>query len=289
MPNSTNSPSSNQQLQVRPTALVRPTVLVQPTPVRPTVYLIPPIQRPSVGATAARPQTVCRILLFRISVYLGAIFDGSFLKRRHKRDVHVETYKTENNGGILQIIDTFGPEIRERDETVCRISPDSILFCLPLTADTKTVKLERDTIETMKKLLRSEIFERAIIALTIPKGLNEEDIGKKLQSRQKNLEASFESYKMPPVVCISEDLLGGIPGHPEWYTQLWLEIFQSCSKEGLPVMALYLAHRMHKPTDLTPNQNSDLLRSIPTDACDKAKWLIGQYHIEKALATSKSD
>ena len=155
----------------------------------------------------------------------------------------METYKTENNGGLLQIIDTFGPEIRERDETVCRISPDSILFCLPLTADTKTVKLERDTIETMKKLLRSEIFERAIIALTIPKGLNEEDIGKKLQSRQKNLEASFESYKMPPVVCMFPQCtsvlwrLFKIPGHQR-YSEVHTDFLNRrirhivCSKEA---------------------------------------------------------
>lgn len=197
--------------------------------------------------------------------------------------------KIQKNGGVLQIVDTFGPEIKERDENICRVSPDTILFCLPLTADTKTVRHERDTIEKMKKLLKPEIFERAVIALTIPKGISKEEMDTKIGIRRTNLEASFKGYKMPSVVCISENLIGGVPGYPEWYSQLWLEIFKSCSKEGLPIMTQYLADRMLKPSDQGLNHTSDLLQPIPTDACDKAKWLIGQYHIERALTTSKSD
>ena len=201
----------------------------------------------------------------------------------------METYKIEKNGGVLQIVDTFGPEIRERDENICRIHPDSILFCLPLTTNTITVKLERDTIEKMNKLLGPEIFRRAVIALTIPRGLSKEDLETKLQSRRSNLEASFEKYQMPSIVCISENLRGGVPGYPEWYSHLWLEIFKSCSKEGLPIMTQYLDDRMIEPLDQHPNRTSDLLRPIPTDACDEAKGLVRQYHVEKALTTSKSD
>ena len=228
----------------------------------------------------------CRILIFRISVYLGAIFDG--VPERH-HSIPVETYKTTKHGATLQIIDSFGPEVREKHETTCTNLPDLVLFGIPLTFDTKVVSKERETFKNVKILLKTEIFKRSVIIVTIPKttSSSKEDLAKELLGRKAIIDESFarlgSSVTIPPILCIREDLVGDISGCPESsITEFWITIFERCSRKGQLALFAYLADRMYgEHHDSKATYTSSLLQGIPKEATEKAKSLIGDAFLAK--------
>lgn len=201
----------------------------------------------------------------------------------------METYKTKKHGASLQIVDSAGPEVREKHETSCSNLPDLVLFCLPLKFDAKVVSKERETFKRVKILLRTEIFERSVIIVTIPEitSSSEEDLAKQLLGRRANIEESFarldSRVTTPPILCIREDLVGDISGCPESsITNFWITIFERCSREGQLGLFAYLSDRMyagHHNSEVT----SSLLQIIPKEATEKAKLLIGDAYFQNAL------
>ena len=226
----------------------------------------------------------CRILLFRISVYLGAIFDG--VRERH-HSIPVETYKTTRHRATLQIVDSFGLEVREKHETTCETVPDLVLFCLPLKFDTKVVTKERETFKKVKILLKPEIFKTSVIIVTIPEtSSSEEDLAKELLGRRANIEESFarlgSRVTTPPILCIREDLVGDISGCPESsITKFWTTVFEYCSRKGQLALFTYLSDRMYAGNH-DSEATSSLLQKIPEEATEKAKSLIGDAFLLNA-------
>lgn len=223
----------------------------------------------------------CRILHFRISaVYLGVIFDG--VHDRH-HSIPVETYKTTKHGASLQIVDSFGPEVREKHETTSTQLPDLVLFCLPLKYDAKIVAKERETFKRVKILLKTNIFKTSVVILTIPETIatrtSKQNLYKELYFRKLNIKESFarlcSSVDTPPILCIREDLVGDISGITESsITKFWITIFEHCSRKGQPALLAYLSDRLysgHSDSEAT----SSLLQKIPKKATEKAKSLIG--------------
>ena len=262
----------------------------QPIPPQATKEQISPAHIPKVSTTRfSLPRgphllvtKACRILLFRNSIYLGAIFDGVH-ERYHS--IPVETYKTTKHRATLQIVDSFGLEVREKHETTCETVPDLVLFCLPLKFDTKVVTKERETFKKVKILLKPEIFKTSVIIVTIPEtSSSEEDLAKELLGRRANIEESFarlgSRVTTPPILCIREDLVGDISGCPESsITKFWITIFEHCSRKGQLALFAYLADRMyagHHDTKAT----SSLLQEIPKEATEKAKSLIGDAYFQ---------
>ena len=265
----------------------------QPTPSQATKEQINPAHAPTATTVSSLPRgphllvtKACRILLFRISIYLGVIFDGTH-ERQHS--IPVETYKTTKHRATLQIVDSFGPEVREKHETTCTNLPDLVLFCLPLKFDTKVVNKERETFKKVKILLKPEIFERSVIILTIPGTIatsSSEDLAKQLLGRKVNIDESFarlgSRVTIPPILCIREDLIGDISGCPESsITNFWITIFERCSRDGQLGLFTYLSDRMyagHHDSEAT----SSLLQKIPEEATEKAKSLIGDAFLSNA-------
>lgn len=220
---------------------------------------------------------ICRILLFRTSLYLGAIFDGT-TERSHM--LETESYKSTVHRATLQIIDTFGPEIKARDGLHI---PDLILICVPLASDQERRRREYATIRMMKRSFRNDIWRRAIITLTAPRSVGIEALTRRREKRKKSLDDFMTGLGipvLPPTLCISEDLAGDLPGDPEkkWHTELWTTIFQSCSKEGRATLFTYLSDRL---TDTpTPATRSPLLQKIPSEAVAVARSLMGEDYFE---------
>ena len=263
----------------------------QPIPPQATKEQISPAHVPKASTTGSSlpwgPHLLvtkaCRILLFRNSIYLGAIFDGVH-ERYHS--IPVETYKATKHGATLRIVDSFGLEVREKHEATCTNLPDLVLFCLPLKFDTKVVTKERETFKKVKILLKPDIFKTSVIIVTVPEttSSSEEDLAKELLGRRANIEESFarldSCVTTPPILCIREDLVGDISGCPESsITNFWITIFERCSRKGQLALFAYLADRMyagHHDSKAT----SSLLQEIPKEAAEKAKSLIGDAYFQ---------
>ena len=87
--------------------------------------LPPPLQPAGAKhcSQAAHPASVFKILLFRLGVYLGAIFHGH-PERNHLKEVQI--YKTRRHNSVLHIIDNSDLQFRATD------IPDLIFLCVPL-------------------------------------------------------------------------------------------------------------------------------------------------------------
>ena len=85
-----------------------------------------------------------------------------------------------------------------------------------------------------------------MITITVPPMKDFEVSLRKQEKRKKSLTeyiSCFRAPSIPSIVCISEDLIGPIPGDPEqlWYTQLWKAIFGACSRDNRLVLMTYLS------------------------------------------------
>ena len=183
------------------------------------------------------------ILLFRITTYLGFLFDG-LVERKHYGGRSLATYPKQKHGVTLQITDTFGPDIKEKHESSF---PDLILMCLPLSSDVDIRRKENNTLLVMKRSYKNYIWHRVVIALTVPD--SEKNGTAAILKRQGDIEKYMKSLSIPtipPFICISDtptrDMLGD--PKPTWYTELWSAIFKHCSDAGFPTLHVHLTDRL---------------------------------------------
>ena len=198
--------------------------------------LPPPLQPAGAKhcSQAAHPASVFKILLFRLGVYLGAIFHGH-PERNHLKEVQI--YKTRRHNSVLHIIDNSDLQFRATD------IPDLIFLCVPLLSDAETRRRECTCLRMLKHSY-TEIWSRIVITITVPPMKDFEVSLRKQEKRKKSLTeyiSCFRAPSIPSIVCISEDLIGPIPGDPEqlWYTQLWKAIFGACSRDNRLVLMTY--------------------------------------------------
>ena len=228
----------------------------------------------SQAQTMGNPANAFKIL-FRLEIYLGAIFHGN-PERNHLKEF--QTYKTRRHNSVLHIIDNSDLQFRAITDL-----PDLILLCMPLLSDAET---RRRTCTCLRMLKHSytEIWSRLVITITVPPMKDHEVSVRKQERRKKSLTdymSCFHAPSIPSIVCISEDLVGPIPGDPEqqWYTVLWKSRFEACSKDNRLLLMTYLSDRL---TETPSIKHSPLLQKIPKEAAEKAKSLIGGDYFEMA-------
>lgn len=125
----------------------------------------------------------------------------------------------------------------------------------------------------IKRTYRNEVWSRAVISLSIPKGTSEDNIATKKDKREKSLNDVMHSLGIPmpsSVICISEDLTGEIEGDPKrsWYTTLWKRIFQCCSKKAYGTLLTFLSDRLSGMQ--ATSTRSPLVGKLPQEAVDEA-------------------
>ena len=219
------------------------------------------------------------ILLFRITTYLGFIFDGKE-DRKHNIGQSLATYRNQKHGATLQITDTFGPEIGENNDGSL---PDLILMCLPLHSDVDIRRREKKTLQVMKRSYKNcDIWLRVVIVLTVPKKYEPAAI----LNRQDDIKASIKECRiqtmhMPPIICISENFIKDMlsDSKPKWYTELWSAIFKHCSENGCPTLHLHLTDRL---TDISAKTRSSLPK-IPKESIKILEKRIEEYQNAKDM------
>ena len=130
-----------------------------------------------------------------------------------------------------------------------------------------------DTFQMIKRFYKNDVWSRAVITLTVPKGTSEEDIVSKKVRRVTSLNHVMQSLDIPmpsSVICVSEDLTGEIKGDPDrlWYTTLWKRIFHCCSKKAFGTLLTFLSDRLSGTQARTTK--SALLGKIPQEAVEEA-------------------
>ena len=201
------------------------------------------------------------ILLFRITLYLGYIFDGQVDRKRYAGQ-SLATYHNQRHGVTLRITDTFGPEIKEKHESSF---PDIILMCLPLNSDADIRRRENHTLQVMKRSYKNYVWDRVVIVLTVPNSEKNETA----VSRQNDIKRYMRSLgipTIPPFICTSETLIKDMSSDPKpkWYTELWSAIFKHCSDAGCPTLHVHLTDRL---TDTSATKRS-CLPKIPKEAIE---------------------
>lgn len=217
---------------------------------------------------------ICRILIFNVEIYLGAIFHRIPARNRFKE---VEMHTTKLHNATLEIVDNRGIPFSLQEP------PDLVLLCIPLISD-ETVKSKaysflRHIHRTHNK---ADIWNRVVITFAVPSSIDLELYIRRQEKRRAALMSyisSLRAPKTPPIMCVSENLTGNLPGDPEydWYSNLWTAIFESCSKNGRLALMTYLSDRL---TDTPSTRYSPQLQKIPREAADKAKTLAGSDYLE---------
>ena len=221
------------------------------------------------------------ILLFRITMYLGFIFDGQVDRKRYAGQ-SLATYHNQRHGATLQITDTFGPEIKGEHENSF---PDLILMCLPVDSDVDVRRKENSTIRAIKRYYKNNIWDRVVIVLTRPDSEKNEAAAK--LKRQADLEKYMKSLRiptMPPFICISNTLTRDKLSDPKptWYTELWSTIFRHCSSDGCPTLHVHLTDRL-TGTSTTARSR---LPNIPKESIEILEKRIEELRIQKAKDTN---
>ena len=249
---SRQSSGSDLPLQSPPPSPHEPVSLSPPPP--PPNLPPPPAQSPQqtrytpLDVLKLKTKDDFKILLFRITTYLGFLFDGQ-PERKHYGN-RLATYHIQRHGATLQITDTFGPdlEIKRNHES---LFPDLILMCLPLTSDVGIRRRENSTLLVMKKSYENYIWQRVVIALTVPDPEKNEITASTaaILKRQDDIEKFMKSLRIPiipPFIYISDtpfrDMLSD--PKPTWYTELWSAIFKHCSDAGCPTLHVHLTDRL---------------------------------------------
>ena len=252
-------PSPHQPVSLSPPPNLHP--LLAQSPLQQTRYTLADVLK------LMRKESF-NILLFRITLYLGFIFDGH-MNRKHPGQ-SLATYEDRRNGATLQITDTFGPEINES------ILPDLILMCLPLSSDIGIQVKEKEVLQVMKNFYKNNcIWNRVVIALTVP----DSDKNKlaEMQKRQNDIEQymrSIEIQTIPPFICISDKLSDP---KPTWYTELWSAIFKHCSEDGCPTLHVHLTDRLTGTSTTTRS----CLPKIPRESIKILEKRIEEYQSTK--------
>lgn len=221
------------------------------------------------------------ILLFRITMYLGFIFDGQVDRKRYAGQ-SLATYHNQRHGATLQITDTFGPEIKGEHENSF---PDLILMCLPVDSDVDVRRKENNTLQAMKRYYKNNIWDRVVIVLTSPVSEKNETAAK--LKRQADLERYMKSLRiptMPPFICISNTLARDMLSDPKptWYTELWSAIFKHCSNDGCPTLHVHLTDRLTGTSTTTRSR----LPNIPKESIEILEKRIEELRIQKAKDTN---
>ena len=223
-----------------------------------------------------------KILLFRITMYLGFIFDGQVDRKRYAGQ-SLATYHNQRHGATLQITDTFGPEIKGEHENTF---PDLILMCLPVNSDVDVRRRENDTLLRMKKYYKNNIWERVVIVLTSPDSEKNETATKlkRQDDLQKYMKNNLRIPTMPPFVCISNTFTRDMLSDPKptWYTELWSAIFKHCSNDGCPTLHVHLTDRLTGTSTTTRSR----LPNIPKDSIEILEKRIEELQIQKAKDTN---